>query len=82
MTAVTLYGIHPERKMARYYTDDQVNLFGMCCLVKEWVRIGRSGETRLTALDDESLALAYFEKYQGLKKHLGKLRHVADSKSG
>lgn len=49
MNAITLYRIDPERNMSRFYRlDVQIDLFGSWCVVKEWGRIGRSGQIRTT----------------------------------
>lgn len=47
MTAVILYRIDRARHMHRYYRMDvQPDLFGEWCLMREWGRIGSTGQTR------------------------------------
>jgi predicted DNA-binding WGR domain protein len=47
MTAITLYRINPAKRMHRYCRlDVQPSLFGEWCLMREWGRIGRSGQAR------------------------------------
>jgi predicted DNA-binding WGR domain protein len=47
MTAAILYRIDPAKRMHRFYrTDVQPDLFGQWCLMREWGRIGSTGQTR------------------------------------
>jgi predicted DNA-binding WGR domain protein len=61
INAVTLYRVDPSRNMRRYYRlDVQPDLFGFWLFVREWGRIGYSGQTRTAAfptLDEAHLAL-------------------------
>lgn len=44
MSAVTLYRVDADRRMARYYSlDVQPDLFGAWCLIRMWGRIGAAG---------------------------------------
>lgn len=46
MTAITLTRRDPARNMHRYYRlDVQPDLFGAWCCIREWGRIGQSGQT-------------------------------------
>jgi predicted DNA-binding WGR domain protein len=50
MSAVTLYRVDPARNMRRFYRLDlQPDLFGAWCVVREWGRIGRPGQTRVVS---------------------------------
>lgn len=50
MSAVILYRIDSARHMHRYYRMDvQLDLFGAWCLMREWGRIGRAGQTRIVS---------------------------------
>lgn len=47
MNAVILYRINAPKRMHRYYRMDvQPDLFGQWCLMREWGRIGSTGQTR------------------------------------
>jgi predicted DNA-binding WGR domain protein len=47
--SVTLRRVDPEKGMYRYYRMCvQPDLFGNQCLIREWGRIGRSGQIRST----------------------------------
>lgn len=47
MHRVTLYRIDPARNMQRFYhLNIQPDLFGNQCVIREWRRIGRSGQVR------------------------------------
>ena len=47
MTTITLTRIDHARRMARFYVlDVQPDLFGQWCFIREWGRIGRSGQLR------------------------------------
>jgi predicted DNA-binding WGR domain protein len=61
MNAVILYRIDDSQRMHRYYRMDvQPDLFGQWCLMREWGRIGSTGQTRsvpFPALQDAEAAL-------------------------
>jgi predicted DNA-binding WGR domain protein len=47
MTAAVLYRIDPEKRMQCYYRMDVApDLFGHWCLMREWDRIGSTGQMR------------------------------------
>lgn len=47
MTAIILYHIDTHKRMHRFYRlDVQPDLFGQWCLMREWGRIGSTGQTR------------------------------------
>ncbi len=47
MNAVILYRIDAAKRMHRFYRMDvQPDLFGQWCLMREWGRIGSTGQTR------------------------------------
>jgi predicted DNA-binding WGR domain protein len=72
MNAVILYRIDPSRNMRRYYRlDVQQDLFGFWLFVREWGRLGYSGQTRIAAiptLDEACLAL---QRQQRAKERRG-----------
>jgi predicted DNA-binding WGR domain protein len=48
MTALTLTRRDPTKNLHRYYRlDVQPDLFGAWCFIREWGRIGRSGQVRV-----------------------------------
>jgi predicted DNA-binding WGR domain protein len=47
MTAIILYRIDASKRMHRFYRlDVQPDLFGQWCLMREWGRIGSTGQVR------------------------------------
>jgi predicted DNA-binding WGR domain protein len=45
MSATTLYRIDADKNMRRFYRlDVQADLFGAWCFIREWGRIGKSGQ--------------------------------------
>jgi len=53
-----LLRINPEHNMRRfYYLTVQPDLFGGATLVKEWGRLGSSGQMRLESYPDEATAV-------------------------
>jgi predicted DNA-binding WGR domain protein len=47
MNTVVLYRIDASKHMHRFYRlDVQPDLFGQWCLLREWGRIGSTGQTR------------------------------------
>lgn len=72
MNSVTLYRIDPARNMQRwYYLDIQPDLFGSHCLIREWGRLGHSGQARMTSYPTEEAAQAAFIKQRGVKERKG-----------
>lgn len=72
MHSLTLYRIAPARNMRRFYhLNIQPDLFGCYCLVREWGRIGRSGQVRITPYQTEDEAQAAHQKQQATKERRG-----------
>ena len=76
MSAVylTRQGIHPKtgRIMARFYKMLLApTLFGECALVREWGRIGRSGQVRSTAYPTAAEANAALNRHKHAKRQRG-----------
>jgi predicted DNA-binding WGR domain protein len=72
MPSVTLYRIDPARNMQRYYhLDIQPDLFGHHCLIREWGRMGRSGQVRIVPYPNEEAVQAAFRKQRGVKERKG-----------
>ncbi len=72
MNPLTLYRIDPTRNMQRYYhLDIQSDLFGSHCLIREWGRMGYSGQTRSTPYQTEDEALIAFHKQRATKERRG-----------
>jgi predicted DNA-binding WGR domain protein len=72
MSAIILYRIDASRNMRRFYRlDVQPDLFGFWLFVREWGRIGYTGQTRIAAfptLDEAHLAL---QRQQRAKERRG-----------
>lgn len=72
MNAVILYRIDDARRMRRFYRMDvQPDLFGAWCLMREWGRIGSTGQTRslpFLSLDEAHAAL---NKQRRMKERRG-----------
>lgn len=72
MSSATLYRIDLARNMQRYYRlNIQPDLFGNACLTREWGRIGRSGQVRITPYPTEDKAQTAFQKQQRTKERKG-----------
>jgi predicted DNA-binding WGR domain protein len=72
ITSLTLHCIVPEKNMRRWYRHDvQSDLFGYQCLVCEWGRIGRSGQTCIVPYPTITEAQAAFEKQRARKEKKG-----------
>lgn len=72
MNAVILYRINDARHMHRYYRMDvQPDLFGEWCLIREWGRIGSSGQTRTIPFPTPQEAEAALERQRIAKARKG-----------
>jgi len=72
MHSVTLYRVNQARNMFRFYhLDIQSDLFGCQCFIREWGRIGRSGQTRIVPYPTITEAQAAFEKQMVAKEKKG-----------
>ena len=72
MHCLTLYRIDSGRNMFRFYhLDIQPDLFGNHCLVREWGRIGRSGQIRSVPYPTGDEAQAALCEQQGTKERKG-----------
>jgi predicted DNA-binding WGR domain protein len=71
-SAVTLYRINPAKNCHRWYhLDIQPDLFGNHCLIREFGRIGRSGQVRIISYLTEEEAQTAFQKQRGAKERRG-----------
>ena len=76
MTAVTLTRIDHDRHMARFYVlDVQPDLFGQWCFIREWGRIGRSGQLRNVPYPTEDEAHAALARQRRVKERRGYVQH-------
>ena len=76
MTAVTLTRTAQERRMVRFYVlDVQPDLFGEWCFVREWGRIGRSGQIRTVPYPTENEAHAALARQRRVKERRGYVQH-------
>ena len=72
MHSLTLYRIDPGRNMSRFYhLDIQPDLFGNECVVREWERIGRAGQTRIVPYPTITEAQSSCEKQRTAKGKKG-----------
>lgn len=72
MTAVILYRIDTSKRMHRYYRIDvQPDLFGQWCLMREWGRIGSSGQIRSAPFSSAEVAKAALNSLLRIKQRRG-----------
>ena len=65
--------------MARFYLlDVQPDLFGQWCFIREWGRIGRSGQLRNAPYPTEGEAHAARARQRRAKEHRGYLQHPSN----
>lgn len=70
--SLTLYRIDPARNMQRFYRlDIQPDLFGNQCLIREWGRIGRSGQVRSVPYPTGDEAQYAFHRQRETKEQRG-----------
>lgn len=69
MTATVLYRIDQAKHMHRFYRlDVQPDLFGQWCLMREWGRIGSTGQTRSLPFPSPEAAAAALDKQRRVKE--------------
>lgn len=72
MHSVTLYHIDQASNMQRFYRlDIQSDLFGNHCLIREWGRIGRSGQVRSAPYPTSNEAQVALHKQRETKERRG-----------
>lgn len=72
MNAVILYRIDISKHMQRYYRMDvQPDLFGAWCLMREWGRIGSTGQTRSRPFPTLQQAYIALDEQRQAKKRCG-----------
>lgn len=72
MSAIVLYRIDATKRMHRFYRlDVQPDLFGACCLMHEWGRIGSTGQTRNVPYSTPHEAEAALNKQRSAKERRG-----------
>ncbi len=72
MSAVTLKRTDPARHISRFYLlAVQPDLFDEWCLVREWGRIGRPGQTRMDTYPTQAQAEAAFTHHRKRKERRG-----------
>ena len=72
MSAVTLKRTDPARRISRsYLLAVQPDLFGQWCLMREWGRIGRPGQTRMITYLTQARAEAAFTHHRRRKERRG-----------
>jgi predicted DNA-binding WGR domain protein len=72
MTAIILYRIDASKRMHRFYRlDVQPDLFGQWCLMREWGRIGSTGQVRIVPFPTAQEAQAALDKQRRVKERRG-----------
>jgi predicted DNA-binding WGR domain protein len=72
MNAIILYRIDSQKHMHRYYRlAVQPDLFGQWCLLREWGRIGSSGQMRQVLFPTRQEAEAALDKQRRAKVRRG-----------
>ena len=72
MTATVLYRIDASKHMHRFYRlDVQPNLFGEWCLMREWGRIGSTGQVRSVPFSTAQEAEAALQRQRRAKEKRG-----------
>jgi predicted DNA-binding WGR domain protein len=72
MSAIVLYRIDASNRMHRFYRmDAQPDLFGHWCLMREWGRIGSTGQTRSLPFPTPQQAEAALHKQRRAKERRG-----------
>jgi predicted DNA-binding WGR domain protein len=70
--AVTLHRVDPSRNMRRYYRlDVQPDMFGYWLFIREWGRIGYSGQMRVASFPTLAEAHAALDRQQRAKERRG-----------
>ncbi len=70
MSAITLHRSDPAKNLHRYY-DVQPDLFGEWCFIREWGRIGKSGQVRIVPYPTPDEAQAALDKQRRRKERRG-----------
>jgi predicted DNA-binding WGR domain protein len=71
-TAITLFRTDPPRNMCRFYRlDVQRDLFGAWCVMREWGRIGSSGQLRSVPYANEPKARQALDRQRRRKEARG-----------
>jgi len=73
--SVRLRRIELNNNMARFYrVAVQPDLFGVWCFIREWGRIGRGGQIRVTSYPTPAEAHTAFAKQRQAKERRGYVR--------
>ena len=72
MSAIVLYRIDRAKRMHRFYRMDvQPDLFGQWCFLREWGRIGSTGQTRSVPFPTPHEAETALNKQRRAKERRG-----------
>ena len=72
LSHTTMFRIDPSRKMSRFYAlDVQLNLFGGHSVVRNWGRIGTSGQMRIDLYENEREASDALNRIMRAKERRG-----------
>ncbi len=78
MNALILYRTDPAKRMYRYYRMDiEPDLFGSWCLIREWGRIGRSGQLRSASFPTQQVAEAALQCQRNVKERRGYAENIS-----
>jgi predicted DNA-binding WGR domain protein len=79
MSAIILYRIDSAKRMHRYYRMDvQPDLFGEWCLMREWGRIGSSGQMRAAPFPTPQQAEAALQQQRRIKERRGYVSEIQE----
>jgi predicted DNA-binding WGR domain protein len=71
---LVLHRCDPSCNMARYYVlSIEPSLFGDAALIREWGRLGRSGQRRIELYENQSCAMEALETWLQRKQRRGYL---------
>jgi predicted DNA-binding WGR domain protein len=72
MTVTVLYRIDPAKRMHRFYRlDVQPDLFEQWCLMREWGRVGTTGQERSISFPTPQQAQEALDKQRRVKEKKG-----------
>ena len=83
MDALILYRTDRNKRMHRFYRMDvQPDLFGQWCLIREWGRIGSSGQLRSLPFPTMQEAAAAFQRQRSMKERRGYGEQISIATAG
>lgn len=77
MNDIILYKTDPAKNVFRFYhLDIQADLFGNLCLIRQWGRIGKTGQMKTIPFSSLEAAERELAKYYRLKSRRGYKLHL------